>query len=527
MKIPYSFLFFAVLLCGIGQIRAEEVTVCTTSADGSKLLEFSTVRTGTSYGAYTIRLMPEEEFQTMDGFGYALTYSSCYNLMQMTDQDRQELLRQTYSTQTGYGVSYTRISLGCCDFSSRVYSLCDRKGIENFALTTDETDYIIPVLKEVLAINPELKIIASPWTCPRWMKVKSINDRRAHNSWTGGSLNPDYYEDYAQYFVNFIEAFRAEGITIHAVTPQNEPLHSGNCASLYMPWEEEAAFIGHLAPAFKRAGLGTKIYCFDHNYNYDNKAGQEDYPVKVFNALDGTMEGSELVVGSAWHDYGGSPSELDDINQQAPDKEVIFTESSIGTWNDGRNLNARLISDMKNLVISTVTRRCRAVVVWNMMLDLNRGPNLDGGCTTCYGALDIDPKDYRTISANSHYYIMAHASLAAHPGAVRIGTKGTAVEQVAHAAFKNPDGTYGIVLVNDDSSRKNISVLVTPDAIARVYVPAKSVVSMVFGKEGTGINVPAAASSADTPLFNLSGLRLPHDRQKGIVIQEGRKTLRK
>mgnify|MGYP002518149690 CR=1 FL=1 len=245
-----------------------------------------------------------------------------------------------------------RISIGCSDFSSKVYTLCDKKGIENFALTKDETDYVIPVLREVLAINPNLKIMASPWTCPKWMKVKEIGSGTPYDSWTGGRLNPAYYETYAQYFVKFIEAFRSAGIPIYAVTPQNEPLHSGNCASLYLPWEDEAALISHMAPAFKRAGLNTKIYCFDHNYNYDNVAGQEDYPVKVYNALSGEMEGSELVVGSAWHNYGGSPSELDDIHQQAPDKEIVFTEASIGTWNDGRNLQARLIDDMKNLMFS-------------------------------------------------------------------------------------------------------------------------------------------------------------------------------
>lgn len=464
-------------------LYAEHVTLLTTRADGSRLLEFSTAKTGTSYGTNIIRLMPEEEFQSIDGFGYALTYSSCYNLMKMAAHERRELLRRTFSPTDGFGVSYTRISIGCSDFSSRVYTLCDKKGIENFALTTDETDYVIPVLKEVLAVNPGLKIMASPWTCPKWMKVKEIGSGTPYDSWTGGRLNPACYETYAQYFVKFIEAFRAQGIHIHAVTPQNEPLHSGNCASLYLPWEDEAALISHMAPAFKRAGLTTKIYCFDHNYNYDNVAGQEDYPVKVYNALSGEMEGSELVVGSAWHDYGGSSSELDDINSQAPDKEVVFTESSIGTWNDGRNLQKRLIDDMKNLVISTVTRQCRAVVVWNMMLDLNRGPNLDGGCTTCYGALDIDHKDYHTITANSHYYIMAHASVAARRGAVRIATKGTAINKVSHVAFKNPDGTYGVVIVNEDSGNKTISVLASTDAIARVNVPARSVVSVLLGGE--------------------------------------------
>lgn len=464
-------------------MHAEHVTLLTTQANGAKLLEMSTTKTGTSYGTNIIRLLPDEEFQTMDGFGYALTYSSCYNLMQMAGHERRELLRRTFSPTTGYGVSYTRISIGCSDFSSKVYTLCDKKGIENFALTTDETDYVIPVLKEVLAINPGLKIMASPWTCPKWMKVKDPSARVPYDSWTGGRLNPDYYADYAQYFVKFIEAFRREGIHIHAVTPQNEPLHSGNCASLYLPWEEEAALISHMAPAFKRAGISTKIYCFDHNYNYDNVAGQEDYPIKVFNALNGEMEGSELVVGSAWHDYGGSSTELDDIYQQAPDKEIVFTESSIGTWNDGRNLGKRLIADMKNLIISTVTRQCRAVVVWNMMLDLNRGPNLDGGCTTCYGALDIDPKNYHTVTANSHYYIMAHASMAARQGAVRIATKGSTISQVSHVAFKNPDGTYGVVIVNEGTGNKNISVLESTDAIARVNVPAKSVVSVVLGGE--------------------------------------------
>ena len=166
-------------------LYAEHVTLLTTKADGSRLLEFSTAKTGTSYGTNIIRLMPEEEFQTIDGFGYALTYSSCYNLMKMAAHERRELLRRTFSPTDGFGVSYTRISIGCSDFSSRVYTLCDKKGIENFALTTDETDYVIPVLKEVLAVNPGLKIMASPWTCPKWMKVKEIGSSTPYDSWTG------------------------------------------------------------------------------------------------------------------------------------------------------------------------------------------------------------------------------------------------------------------------------------------------------------------------------------------------------
>jgi glucosylceramidase len=427
-------------------------------------------------------LTPSEGYQEMDGFGYAITYSACYNLMQMAPSDRKAFLTRTYSRTEGYGVSYARISIGCSDFSSTEYSLCDKEGLENFRLHTDETKYVIPVLKEILAINPDLKIMAAPWTCPKWMKVKSLTNRVGYDSWTSGSLNPNHYDTYAEYFVLFVKAFAKEGIPIYAVTPQNEPLNRGNCASLYMPWEEEAAFVNKLAPAFAHAGIKTKIYCFDHNYNYDNIADQQDYPIKFFNALDPDMDGRDLVVGSAWHDYGGSVTELDDINSQAPDKEVIFTETSIGTWNDGRNLSARLLADMQNLVYNTVMRRSKAVMVWNFMLDLNRGPNLDGGCQTCYGAVDIDQNDYHTLSYNSHYYVMAHASLAAHPGARRIGASlSGGASDVAYVAFQNPDGSYGAVFSNSGSTSIMMSMSATSNAVARFTLPAKSIVTVVLG----------------------------------------------
>lgn len=463
-------------------LRAEQVCVFTTTSDGKKQLEYTVSQSSRAKLSRHLMLTPSEGYQEMDGFGYAITYSACYNLMQMAPSDRKAFLTRTYSRTEGYGVSYARISIGCSDFSSTEYSLCDKEGLENFRLHTDETKYVIPVLKEILAINPDLKIMAAPWTCPKWMKVKSLTNRVGYDSWTSGSLNPNHYDTYAEYFVLFVKAFAKEGIPIYAVTPQNEPLNRGNCASLYMPWEEEAAFVNKLAPAFAHAGIKTKIYCFDHNYNYDNIADQQDYPIKFFNALDPDMDGRDLVVGSAWHDYGGSVTELDDINSQAPDKEVIFTETSIGTWNDGRNLSARLLADMQNLVYNTVMRRSKAVMVWNFMLDLNRGPNLDGGCQTCYGAVDIDQNDYHTLSYNSHYYVMAHASLAAHPGARRIGASlSGGASDVAYVAFQNPDGSYGAVFSNSGSTSIMMSMSATSNAVARFTLPAKSIVTVVLG----------------------------------------------
>lgn len=198
---------------------------------------------------------------------------------------------------------------------------------------------------------------------------------------------------------------------------------------------------------------------FDHNYNYDDVSDQNDYPVKVYNAL-GSFEGSEYVVGAAYHNYGGSNTELTDIHSQNPAKGLIFSEASIGTWNDGRNLSTRLIADMEDIALGTVNRYCTAVVVWNLMLDTNKGPNLDGGCQTCYGAVDIDATNYKTITKNSHYYIIAHLSSVVKPGARRVGIAEASYTStgLTCSAFKNIDGTLAMVLCNNNSTSKAVVI---------------------------------------------------------------------
>lgn len=463
-------------------IKADKVRTYTTNAEGSLMLERKDFSTSASCGNNIITLCPSITHQSMDGFGYAITYSTCYNLLKMKDRDRHRFLVNTFSPTKGLGASYIRTSIGCSDFSSTEYSLCDHPGLSNFALHDDEIHYVIPIIKEILDINPHIKIIAAPWTCPKWMKVKNLKTLEKHDSWTSGHLNPEMRDTYAQYFVKFVEAFAQQGIHIYAVTPQNEPLNQGNCASLFMPWDEQAEFIPHLAAAFKKAGLTTKIYCFDHNWNYDNMQEQKEYPARIFDALTNEYEGSELVVGSAWHDYGGEASELDHINRLIPDKEVIFTEASIGTWNDGRNLQKRLLTDMNRLVYNTVTRQCRAVMVWNLMLDLKRGPNLDGGCTTCYGAVDIDDRDYKTIHMNSHYFVIAHSSAVVQPGAKRIGQQTKGCNNINSIAFQNPDGTLASLLINNGKNDTEVSITSGTGSVANVEVPARSVVSVLIGK---------------------------------------------
>lgn len=426
----------------------------------------------------TIKLNPAERFQTMDGFGAAITGSTAFNLMKMTKENRTKFLKETFSPTEGMGQSYVRISIGCSDFSLSEYSLCDTPGIENFGLTSEETDYVIPVLKEILAINPDLKIMGSPWTPPQWMKVNNLTDLQPFNSWTSGQLNPAYYGDYATYFVKWIQAMNQNSIKIYSVTPQNEPLNRGNSASLYMGWEEQLEFVqNHLVPQFKAASLSTKIYLFDHNYNYDNMADQNGYPMKIYDAgID-----SDVVAGAAYHNYGGDKAELLKVQSRYPDRELVFTETSIGTWNDGRNLQVRLIDDMREVALGTVNNGCKAVIVWNLMLDTERGPNREGGCQTCYGAVDIDISDFSTITRNSHYYIIGHLSSVVKPGAVRIGTTGFSDPGFIHSAFENTDGTYAVVLLNSTSASKSIT-LDDGKQHFTYEVPANSVISYKWKK---------------------------------------------
>lgn len=458
----------------------EDVTVYVTTNNRS--LDFAkkglAFNSKASMSPMTVTLDPKTRYQTMDGFGAAITGSTCFNLLKMNQSDRTAFLKETFSVTEGMGQSYIRIAIGCSDFSLSEYTCCDVKGIENFALQSEEKDYIIPILKEILAINPSIKIIGSPWTPPRWMKVNNLTDLQPFNSWTSGQLNPAYYQDYGTYFVKWIQAMASNGITVDAITPQNEPLNRGNSASLYMGWEEQRDFVKNaLGPKLKAAGLNTKIYLFDHNYNYDNQSDQNDYPIKIYD----DQAAAQFITGAAFHNYGGDKSELLDIQAQRPDKELIFTETSIGTWNDGHNLSVRLMEDMEQVALGTINNWCKAVIVWNLMLDSERGPNRDGGCQTCYGAVDIDRSDYKTITRNSHYYIIGHLSSVVKPGAVRIGTSGYTASGVTYSAFENPDNTYAFVLINNTAETKKI--VVNDGTHNFTYeVPSKAVVSYRWSK---------------------------------------------
>lgn len=456
-------------------VNSDAPVAYVTTADRSELFAAETLEFGktASMSPYIITLKPDTKYQSVEGFGPAMTGSTCYNLLRMSQTDRTALLKELFDKKEGCGISLVRVSIGSSDFGLDEYTWCDEPGIENFAPHALDKRDVFPILKEIYAINPDIKIIGSPWSAPRWMK-KAVNSDGPHNRWTSGVLNPIYYQDYAQYFVKWVQAMKAEGFDIHAITVQNEPLNHGNSMSMYMSWEEQRDFVKTaLGPAFEKAGITTKILAFDHNYNYDNVASQFRYPLNIF----ADPEASKYFAGSAWHNYGGSVTELDNIIKRAPDKEIYFTEASIGTWN--YKFEDCLINDFNSIFIETLKRNGRGVTLWNLMLDDKKGPNRPGGCQTCFGAVQISTSDYKTLERMSHYYNIAHASKVVKEGAVRIATDGYTNPGLNYVAFSNPDGSIAVLGVN--TSNKEIPVVFSgSDYTVRYTFPARSTSSLIW-----------------------------------------------
>lgn len=452
--------------------------VYTTTFDASRKMEQTNVAFGkaASMSPNVVRFT-SDRYQTIDGFGLAVTQAACYNLLKMPEEDRTRILTEIFSPTDGYGSSLIRVCIGGSDFSMDEYTWCDTEGISNFKIHPSEEQYLFPVLDEIYKINPSVRIIGSPWSCPRWMKMK-VDGTGTHYSWTSGRLDPKYYSDYATYFVKWIQAMEARGYKVAYVTLQNEPLNHGNSMSLYMPWEDQRDFLKVAGPAFKAAGVAAEILLFDHNYNYDNNGDNKDYPLKIF--ADG--EASQWAAGSAWHNYGGSVKTLDGVFSAYPEKKILFTEASIGKWNyDGHGFGGQLREDFREIVFGTLSRGCSGVTLWNLMLDNEGKPYRPGGCSTCYGGVSISASGYSfaSIDRKSHYYDVVHTSVAVKPGAVRIGTEGYTATGVQYLAFLNPDGSYGVLILNESSASQNF-VFSTSAHSVNIPSPAGSVVSAVW-----------------------------------------------
>lgn len=387
----------------------------------------------------TIEVDESQTFQPIDGFGYTLTGGSAMLINRMGAPERAALLNELFATDgRNIGVSYLRISIGASDLDDRVFSYSDLPEgqtdpeMSRFSLDPDR-QHLIPVLKQILAINPAIKILGSPWSPPTWMKTNGNSK--------GGSLKPEFYDSYARYFVSYIQGMKAEGIRIDAITIQNEPLHPGNNPSLLMQPEEQATFIKKsLGPTFKAARIDTKIVLYDHN------ADRPDYPITILN----DPEVRPYVDGSAFHLYAGPIEALSEVHRAHPDKNLYFTEQWIGAPG---NLKGDLNWHVKNLIVGATRNWARTVLQWNLAADPQQNPHTVGGCDRCLGALTIDGS---TVTRNPAYYIVASASKFVRPGSVRIASN--LAPNLPNVAFKTPDGRRALIVLNDSETAQTFAV---------------------------------------------------------------------
>lgn len=442
--------------------QAQQAELWLTKADKSVLFQKQNEKVNfgsTSNVLPSIYVDDSKRFQSMDGFGYTLTGGSAQLLAKMNVADRAKLLQELFATdQNNIGVSYLRISIGASDLSDHVFTYDDLPAgqtdlrLAKFTLAEEQKE-LIPALKQILAINPKIKILGSPWTPPTWMKTNDASK--------GGGLKSEFYDVYARYLVKYIQQMQKEGVLIDAITVQNEPLHPGNNPSLLMPQDEQAAFIKKsLGPAFRKAKLATKILIYDHN------ADRPDYPISILN----DPEARQYIDGSAFHLYGGNVETLRDVHEAHPDKNVYFTEQWIGA---PANFGGDLLWHVKNLIIGASKNWAKTVLEWNLAADPQQRPFTDGGCTACLGALTIG----EAVSRNPAYYIIAHASKFVRPGSVRIASNVTM--SLPNVAFKTPAGKTVLIVMNESDQPVQFNIRYK-NKQATPTLEAKTVATLVW-----------------------------------------------
>ncbi len=391
---------------------------------------------------YTVRVDPERQYQEMDGFGASFTDASAYLAVKsLGEEARKMMMRKLFDPAEGIGMTMLRQPMGATDYTTEIYSYNDLPdGEEDFALARfsidHDRDYVIPAVKEALSINPQIKVMASPWSAPGWMKTSG--------HMVTGTLRPECYGVYAEYFVKFIQAYEAEGIPIFAVTVQNEPGYGpGHYPGMVMKPEEELRFIrDYLGPAFRRAGIHALIMCYDHNWDVPS------HPLAILK----DPEAAQYVAGVAWHVYGGNPDAMSLVHDAFPEKGAWFTEASGGEWIPP--FRTAYLDQMRN-VIAVPRNWGKSVVWWNVALDEVNGPTVLPH-STCRGVVKI-VQETGEIIYNLDYYTMGHISKFVQPGARRVESDHY-FDELETVAFLNPDESKALIASNRTAEAKTIEV---------------------------------------------------------------------
>ncbi|MFS1516261.1 carbohydrate-binding protein [Bacillus sp. SCS-151] len=451
-----------------GIAAGESVQVWLTTPDETKLLEQQEdITFSRDSSSANIHIDENIEYQEMDGFGAAVSGSSAYLLNQLNESDKEQILNDLFS-EKGIDLSFVRQTIGASDFNLKSYTYDDMPEgeidptLSHFTIDEDRID-VIPVLQQIKSINPQLKILGTPWSAPAWMKESGTLN--------GGSLDPQHFQSYADYFVKYLQAYESEGLPIYAVTVQNEPHHeTTSYPSMYMDANQQIDFVkNYLGPTFNAEGMDTKIIAWDHNWN------EFDYPIQVLN----DEEANSYVAGSAFHCYAGAPESQSAVFDAHPDKGIWFTECSGGEW--ATDFGDNLKWNMSNIVIGATRNWAKSVLLWNLALDENFGP-INGGCVDCRGVVTVN-QGTGDIVKNVEYYVLGHISKFVKPGAKRIeSNENTEIENVV---FKNRDGSKVLLAMNSTNEQKTFKVRWGTQAF-EYSLPAGAVATFTWNGEQEG-----------------------------------------
>ena len=460
---------FLITLAACREKKEEEdminykITPYVTKGDKTKLLQedpqfLTDLEVRDTLNKVEIKL--SETFQTMDGFGAAMTESSAYLIKNLSETQREIVMNDLFS-KSGINISFVRIPMGASDFALDNYSYndipLDQTDLtqEHFTLARDE-EYVIPMLQIAMQKNPHLLLMGSPWSAPAWMKdTKTMN---------GGSLMDIYHDAYAKYFVKFIQGYTNFGLPIYAITPQNEPLHQTTTyPTMYMTAQQQVQFIRSLGSAFEDNNIDTLIISYDHNWD------RPQFP----NTILGSPLSKDYTAGSAFHCYGGEVSQQLTVNRLYPEKGIWFTECSGGGW--ATNFSSNMSWNLENVFIGSINAFSKSVLMWNLALDDQDGPK-NGGCQNCRGVVTIH--DDGTYTRNEEYYMIGHFSKFVEQGAIRVGTSASNPNLLV-TAFKNPNGEVVVVMHNKSNNSLNFNLNIG-QANQNYLITSKTTVSFVL-----------------------------------------------
>lgn len=498
--------FFVILLSTAVSVSLKAQTAWTaeawiTQAGGAQQLSSQAMQSG-SAANQCVTLNTGVTYQTIDGFGWTLTEASAKLLMGLGAASRTAVLNELYNTETGLGVSIVRVAIGACDLSeySYTYSASEDAALTNFSVAGPDLTYVIPVLQEIRQINPDVKILATPWTAPVWMKENT----NGNNGYKGGNLKTACYSVYAQYFVKYLDIMQSCGLPVWALSIQNEPLNGGNNPSMTWTKETERTFIdNHLGPAMKSAGYDNVLII-----GYDHNCDNTEFPLYVAR--------SKYVCGSAFHLYGGNISTLTFVHNQSG-KDVFFTEQYTDV-----NGNAQGDFDwhIRNVMLGSVNNWSRCALEWNLASNPDCSIHTTGGSNTSKGALTINGNNLQ--SRNVSYWIVSTMSRVVRTNAQRIASSGAS--DFLSAAFRNADGSLAVVAYNTSGGSRQFSVSNNGN-VATWQVPANAVISVLMTQdepEDTALQAlyDNSASADDTHSYNVLGQLVGNDC-RGVIIKKG------